>query len=305
MSAIKKVVVVGAGGNLGPFILSSLHSANFTISVLTRPDSNSTYPSYVTSVKTDYSHPSLLDAFRGQDAVISTVGFTGTSFQIQLIDAADQAGVKRFVPSEFGWAKDRPMLPELAARLEPKEKVFEHLLEKCRTSETMSWSAVATGPFLDWCLNIVPTLGFVVPKRTARIYDSGEEPLTCTTGAAIGTAVANILLNADKTANRYLKVCSVKATQNQFLEALEEATDTKWNVTRVSTKDIMQGRTKKLQEKKFQEAFLDLLTVQLFEDGAGRGSIVEPEKSDNELLGVKVEDVKHVINMLVSATEAV
>jgi hypothetical protein len=145
----------------------------------------------------------------------------------------------------------------------------------------------------------VPVLGFVLPQCTARIYDSGDEPITTTTGAAIGTAVANTLVHFDKTANRFLKIRSVKTSQNRILAALEEVTATKWDVTKISTKDIAEGRKKKLEEKRFQEAFMDLLTVQLFEDGMGRGNITDLEESDNVLLGVKEEDIGDIIRRLI------
>ena len=67
-----------------------------------------------------------------------------------MIDAAEEAGVKRFMPSEWGWAKDRPRLDQLKLRLAEKEKVFDYMVEKCDSSKTLSWTAVAAGPFLDW-----------------------------------------------------------------------------------------------------------------------------------------------------------
>ena len=78
------------------------------------------------------------------------IGAAATLEQIKLIDAAAHAGVKRFVPSEFGWAQDKPILPDLALRLENKEKVFKYLVEKCQSSQNLTWTALATGPFLDW-----------------------------------------------------------------------------------------------------------------------------------------------------------
>ena len=73
----------------------------------------------------------------------------GVSSQFALIDAAIEAGVKRFMPSEWGWANDTPMLEELKQRLAEKEKVFNYLTEKCNKGG-MSWTAIAAGPFLDW-----------------------------------------------------------------------------------------------------------------------------------------------------------
>jgi hypothetical protein len=120
--------------------------------------STTTYPSYVTTILSDYTSSSLLSAFKDQDAVVSAIGVAGIVAQIALIDAAEQAGVKRFIPSEFGWANDRPILPELQARLEPKAKILEHLIETCRGSKTMSWSALATGPLFDWVSGSTPPI---------------------------------------------------------------------------------------------------------------------------------------------------
>lgn len=67
-----------------------------------------------------------------------------------MIDGAVQTGIKRFVPSEFGWAEDLVLLPELVARLKPKRKVLDYLVQKTRDNQTLAWSAIAAGPFLDW-----------------------------------------------------------------------------------------------------------------------------------------------------------
>jgi len=139
-----------AGSSLGSFIISALHAnPNFIISALKRPNSTTTFPPYVRSIETDFSLPSLISAFQNQDAVISTIGYDGILEQIKIIDAAVEAGVKRFVPSEFGWSKDSELLPGLVARLKPKEEVLAHLYQKCNDSQ-MTWSVIASGVFLDW-----------------------------------------------------------------------------------------------------------------------------------------------------------
>lgn len=67
--------------------------------------------------------------------------------QKSFIDAAIQAGVKRFVPSEFGGdtsnEKGAGLLP---AFFRPKEEVVEYLKGK---EGVLSWTAFVTGPFFD------------------------------------------------------------------------------------------------------------------------------------------------------------
>ncbi|KAI4146986.1 MAG: hypothetical protein LQ340_005736, partial [Diploschistes diacapsis] len=50
----------------------------------------------------DYPEAGLVAAFKCQDVVIATVTIQGIGQQKPVIDAALKAGVKRFVPFEFG-----------------------------------------------------------------------------------------------------------------------------------------------------------------------------------------------------------
>ncbi|EHL00440.1 putative Isoflavone reductase like protein IRL [Glarea lozoyensis 74030] len=45
---------------------------------------------------------SLIEAFKGHDAVVSALGAGGLDNEIRMIDAAVTAGVKHFIPSQFG-----------------------------------------------------------------------------------------------------------------------------------------------------------------------------------------------------------
>jgi len=194
------------------------------------------------------------------------------------------------------------MVPELAAKLEPKTNSYEYLVQKCATSPTMTWSVVASGVYFDWCIKKVPTLGFVLSesKCTAKIYDSGNEPFSCTTGSAIGSAVAGLLLHPHETANRYLKISSFKTTQNQLLAVFQDIVNGKqWDVSRISTKQVLEERMDLVKQKRFPEVFMGVVAVQLFQDGGGRGVTVEVEDSDNDLLGVKQEDISEVLRNLI------
>lgn len=173
MSTIKNVIVVGvsqkvlvqrsknpnkmkASGNLGPIIVKSLLDASFTVSILTRDASKPLpFPATVRTFQTDYSPSSLAIAFRNQDAVVSAIGALGTLTQIQLIDAAIDNGVKRFIPSDF--APNSPDLsdmerdlPELHMRLKPKTTIVEYLKKKAGENPGFTWSAVGSGPLFDW-----------------------------------------------------------------------------------------------------------------------------------------------------------
>jgi len=107
--SLKNVLVIGATGLLGPHIVLALaQSGSFNVSVLTTKNADdpklaSFKAQGVNVLHANYDDKSsLIHAFTGQDVVISTVGTAAFEKQALFIDAAVEAGVKRFFPSEFG-----------------------------------------------------------------------------------------------------------------------------------------------------------------------------------------------------------
>lgn len=150
-STIKNVIIIGAGGNLGPFILSAFDAdPHFKVSVLARHSSKSTFPPHVKvyRVSDNYPEAELLDAFKGQDAVISCVTTTGLDHQKVIVDTAIKSGVKRFVPSEFGGdTRNEKALAIVSHVFKPKLEMVEYLKEK--EKEGLTWTSFITGPFFD------------------------------------------------------------------------------------------------------------------------------------------------------------
>ena len=97
------IPILQATGNLGPAILDQLLNAGFKVTVLTRTGTNHSFPSSVHVAHVDYdSLDSLTDALQGHDAVVSTLASVAIAVQLRLVQAAAEAHVKRFIPSEFG-----------------------------------------------------------------------------------------------------------------------------------------------------------------------------------------------------------
>lgn len=66
MPTITKAALASASGSLGRPVLEHLISSNFTVTVLSREDSTSTFPTGVKVVKVDYtSEENLTAALRG------------------------------------------------------------------------------------------------------------------------------------------------------------------------------------------------------------------------------------------------
>lgn len=78
------------------------------------------------------------------------MGAPGVAAQKQVIDAAVEAGVKRFIPSEFGSDLDNPKSAGLAVFA--GKVVVRKQLEQLAAQGRITWSAITPGAFLDWGL---------------------------------------------------------------------------------------------------------------------------------------------------------
>jgi len=140
---INTVMIIGGAGNLGSAVVPEFLKTSFKVSILTRPESKSTFPSGVNVVRSSYT----ADAFKGQDAVISFIGGSGTGDQKTIIDAAIEAGVKWFLPSEFGSDNANPEVVRNIPIFSGKAQIVDYLKRK---EDQISWTAVACGFFFDW-----------------------------------------------------------------------------------------------------------------------------------------------------------
>ena len=109
----------------------------------------------------------LRSILRDQDAVVSCLGDVPAAVRAQdsLLKASLAAGVKRFVPSEFGSDTTNQHVrsyPFFRAKVEHQRR----LRQAARTHRDFSYSLLITGPFLDWGLSKVPFI-INVGARTA------------------------------------------------------------------------------------------------------------------------------------------
>ncbi len=242
----------------------------------------------------EYELPALTSLFRGKDAVICAISVQSVAIQKTIMEAAEAAGVKRFILDEYINSPNQRGLSELEQYRTPKLEMVALAKSMASANRNFTWSALATGNFIDYALKKFPAFGFDIPQRKARLIDDGTEPITAVILDDIGIAVRGILRKPEETANKHLHIRSTKASQKDILTALEEITGQKWEVEYVESKELYeQGKLK--FENKERAGMLDLLVVQLFARGAGRSIVVSEEESDNELLGVKEKTVKEVV----------
>ncbi|KAL8300111.1 hypothetical protein RB597_009957 [Gaeumannomyces tritici] len=292
--AITKVAVAGGSGGLGAFIVKELVAAGFEVTVLRRAGSTSTPPEGVATKDVDYaSLDSLTAALQGQHAVVSTVATVAAAGQKLLADAALAAGVRRFIPSEFGvntrLAQGHPIGKMLAGKI----AVVDHLAALAAENPAFSWTGICTGLFWDSALDSGYS-GLNATTKTARIIDSGNEPFQASTRPFIGRAVAAVLRRADETANKYLLVAGFQPSQNEILSALETLTGAKWTVAARADTAALQAEGERKLAAGDHSAFPHLLERWCYGDGVGH-PVAPADDAGEALLGLPKEDMGEVL----------
>ncbi|TVY81249.1 putative pinoresinol-lariciresinol reductase [Lachnellula suecica] len=299
MSAIKKVAVIGASGNVGSPVATALLASGFEVTAITRTSSTATFPAGVTVAKVDLTSLSALtEAFTGQDAVVSTIATEALDAQKVLIDAAVAAKVTRFIPSEFGINTREVAGTKIGALLGAKVANVDYLIELAAKHEWFSWTGISTGLFFDWNL-VTPLFGLNLAAKRATIFDSGNEPYSTSSLSFIGKIVAAALTNASVTKNRYISVSGFTTTQNEVLKAVEEVTGAKFEVTSTKTAEVEKVADEKMAKGDYS-AFIEYLVQYLMADG--KGSAVKGNKEALAELGLEEEDMKALVKKIVGGS---
>ncbi|KAF5703515.1 oxidoreductase [Fusarium mundagurra] len=284
------IALVGATGNLGPAILEQLLAASLKLTVLARVGSAKkvlelTNSNSVKVREVDYSsQSSVVSALDTVDIVISTLGFANLyEIQKSLIDASIEAGVSRFIPSEFGNDSANPLVQKLPVFAD-KIKTQEYLKLKVAENPGFSYTFVYNNSFLDWQLQI----GFMVNLKDhiATLYDGGDVVYSATRLSTIGRALAAIAKNLDVTKNRHIYVHDIAITQNQIIEIAKRIDGKEWATTVASTSEIEENSYQALKSSDPAEvagSALGFIARACWGEGYG-GDF--SKKSNNDLLGL-------------------
>jgi len=300
MSPINKVALIGANGNLGPHILSALLAAKFTVTVLSRKSSTSKYPDSVTvrHISDDATELELERVLAGQDALISSFMGSNSALQIKLANAAANAGVRRFMPADFGSCdSSSPRALELMPLYVHKQKVREHLQGLAKRIASFSWTSLVCGHFFDYGLKS-GLLHFDLKARKARVFDGGDVRWSATVLPTIGTAVVKILQMEEQTRNRMLYMQSFCVTQNEVLKSLEQVTGKSWEVEHVNSDEYIKEVKAQLDaDSSNHEASENMVGVVGIVDANWEGK----DDFAIKLLGLENEDMHEAVKKAVSS----
>jgi NmrA-like family len=296
--ALTQIAIIGANGSLGPSILSALLSVpSFKVTVLSRAKSTSTYPSSVT-VQTIPDNPSESDyasALTAQDALLTTFGGTNAELQITLANAAASAGVKLFIPADFGSCDSSSQFAlDLMPLYVGKKKVRDHL-QSLAAEGKLSWTSIVCGHFFDYGLKCGLLLADLKTNR-ATVFDGGDIKFSCSTLAQVGKAVVKILRNPEQVRNKMIYVQSFSITQNELVGVLEKVTGRKWETEDVRSEDFIKKSKAAVEENpKDSEARENLVGVVGIIDGDWTGMT----DFANKLLGLQEGDLEAAVRKVV------
>ncbi|KAI8933412.1 hypothetical protein NX059_010027 [Plenodomus lindquistii] len=239
----RKIALAGASGTVGTPTLSALRKAAIhTLTVISRTESDATFPSDVNLKKGDYNDEAfLVSALTGQDVLILQLGIFGTDQQSPLIKAAAKAGVRYILPIEFGSDIYAPFAKTF--HIMSMKKQYRDLIEELG----MSWIAIINNPWFDWSLK-KGTWGIDIKNRKASLYKGAEAKFNTSTLDRVGKGVADLLAlpesQLEKFQNSPAYFSSFELTQREILESAIRVTgsqESDWDITVLDADRVIAG----------------------------------------------------------------
>ena len=220
---MKNVLIVGSTGNLGPHLIKELSKQGHKVSALIRPQTLSNEEKMrplreagVTIIKGDLDdHRSLARACTGQDVVVSAVGGGQIMQQVDLAQAAQAAGVQRFIPSEFGVdpfgpAADSCDLVQMKAEAQEEIK-----------KTGIPLTPIYTNGFMEFWATGLGQLGPTSPPDTVQYFGDGNKEMHMISLPDIARYV-HAIIEDPSTIDREVSIQSEKISQNHLISLWEE-----------------------------------------------------------------------------------
>jgi hypothetical protein len=291
---------------VGSYIVAELlKTGQHTVTAVTRGGGGDQLPAEVKVAKVDYdSHESLVEALKGQDALIVTLAVTAPpDTESKLIEAAAAAGVAWIVPNNWGgdYSKNEALGRE--TMLGESRKKAMALIEKLGKS---SYLSLVCGFWYEWSLAMSPLCyGFDFQSRKVTFYDDGNTKINTSTWPLCGLAVARLLslkvLPEDETdsgpylsqfRDGHVRISSFFVSQKDMFASALRVTNTKesdWTITYQNSKERYQEGLAELQQGNRAGYPKMLYARVLYPDGSG--NIEAGYGLHNDLLGLPKEDL--------------
>ena len=236
---------------------------------------------------------SLTAALKGIDGLVSTVAGESIEHQTVLVDAAIAAGVRRFIPSEYGCCTTNPELKAFPVYA-PMFKIRQYLQEQAKAG-MLTWTVLTCGAFLEFLFGGPILMDFANHKAT--LFDEGDNRISSTSLPNIGKAIVGIFTNFAATQNRVVQTSEVILTQNGLLRTAEGLRpDIKWETNKVQTSMILKEGLDEVRVGDFSTPVIMKILAGTALAGNRYGSAFDG--TDNELLGIRIlseEGLKEIV----------
>ncbi|CAF1446444.1 unnamed protein product [Adineta ricciae] len=265
----KVIVIAGGTGGIGRHIVDGIVAAKkYTVKVFSRQDPSSLVDMTVKGVivvKVDYSDRDLLvKELQGVHTVIVTLISLDDSCvqaQINLLNAALKAKVKRIAPSEWTGQHDENTVIELYRRLKVPVR------EKIKAAG-IEYTVFMIGLLMDYFASpqtASKSIGSLVigvdfSKCVASITGSGDEPFCLTRADDVGKFVA-AALELDKW-NENSGIVGSRTTWNEIIKLGEKIRGTKFHVQYTCADEaarLIDTMTDNVLEKLIQQVYLGIV----------------------------------------------
>ncbi|WP_390896649.1 NmrA family NAD(P)-binding protein [Pseudarthrobacter equi] len=232
------VLVAGATGDLGQRIVSELLLGDSLVRVLTRPGSGKAHAIYGGNDRVEihevaYTDPAgLVSALSGVETVISAVSGARPVIidaQRALLAAAVEAGVARFVPSDYS-ADYRRITPGSNRNFELRRELAAEL-----DAAPIRVTSVLNGAFADMLTGQAPMILF--ERRRVLFWSSPDQILDFTTKDDVARTVALVALDAD--APRVVEIAGDRVTARSIARTMSELTGTPFSLQWAGTTGLL------------------------------------------------------------------
>jgi len=258
-NAYSNVLIVGGTGGLGENIvrgfLQPRYRGVFRTHVLVRPDAFANAAKK--AVIDDFAEAGAIirvgdlkdaaaakAATAGIDAVVSAVnGAELVSSSLNLIQGAKESGVKRFIPSEFGFdwtaysdAKDYPTA------------VFKwkSTIKEAAVKAGLEWTLITTGAFHSYTTSQL--FGYDLKAGTVRFQGGPNVRLQATSRVDIGNLVPEVLLHPSSR-NAVVRLAGDVLTLEQLAQRVEAVSGKKFERTVTTVEQLRASQVGKAEHE--------------------------------------------------------
>ncbi len=236
---MKKILVVGATGNLGPHLVKAFVDGGHQVSALIRPATIQNAQKIdplkqqgVRLIEGDLEDQDSLDrACEGQDVVVSAVGGDQIMNQVNLAKAASKAGVERFIPSEFG-VDPHTVGSGSIDLIDAKLAAQEHI-----KSARVPYTMIYNNGFMEFWGTGLGQLGPTFPPEQVQLFGDGSCKMTMTSLPDIGRITCAII-DDPGTINQEVLIANNEVSQDELIKKWESVSGQSVSRIPVSAQDL-------------------------------------------------------------------